>query len=222
MRNFAPLLFIVFSLSSCGPEKTPTSTDDTKAPIESIKIERYSVANGNPDRISLSSYITRQYDDEGNEIKSVYYTTDDQIMMQFVNNYADGLKTRIDWVDGSGNKVKYVKNSYDEDGRLSRSESFGIDGEFQSGFLHRWKEDGKIEEKAPIAENGTFRPNAIYTYNEDEEFELLKEYDENDSLYAVVQWIYTQKDEKGNWIERHWITYDTMNRVEKRIITYRE
>lgn len=219
-------LFVLFSaivLSSCGEKgKQGDLQKNAEKPLKSIKVERYSVTNGNPDSTTLSSYIMKSFDENGNESKSIYYTTDDQVMMQFVNTYENGLKTKISWVDGQGNGVKYVVNTYDENNRISKSESFSMEGEFQNGSLHRWKENGKLEEKAPIEEGEVFRPNAIYTYNDDQEFAYLKEYDDKDSLYATVRWEYTEFDDFDHWIERQWITNDTINRIEKRIITYRE
>lgn len=222
MKYAAIALLLAIGLFACNKEKQENPPSNLEPVFESIQVDRFSVKEGNPDSTSLSSYITRTYDQEGNETKSVYYSTDNSIMMQFVNTYEEGNKTRIDWVTGDQELFKYVKNTFDAENQLVRSESFSPQNEFQSGFIHQWKDGGKIEEKGPIEEGQSFKPNAIYTYNDDGEFELLKEYDANDSLYAVVKWNYTNKDEFGNWIERQMITNDTLNQIEKRTIQYRE
>ncbi|ALM09083.1 hypothetical protein SB49_15775 [Sediminicola sp. YIK13] len=214
------LLLTILTILSCRDNR-PKSDVAHENLIESIKIERYTVLNGNPDSISFSSYIIKDYDKNGNEIKSVYYSTDNSIMMQFVNQYENGNKTRIDWVDAKDTLVKYVKNTYDTDNRLVRSESYNSSNEFQSGFIHQWKNNGRIEEKGPIEEGKEFKPNAIYTYNDQQEFELLTEYDANDSLYATVKWKYLAFDEHNEWIKRHMTTNDTLNQIEKRIIKYK-
>jgi hypothetical protein len=206
---------------SCQEKKSKMEVESAEV-IESIKIERYSVRNGNPDSISFSSYIVKEFDKNGTETNSIYYSTDNSIMMQFVNQYENGNKSRIDWVNAKNTLVKYVKNSYDVNNRLVKSESFNTSNEFQSGFIHRWKENGQIEEKGPIIQGKEFKPNAIYTYNDQQEFELLTEYDENDSLYATVKWKYLAFDENNEWTERHMITNDTLNQIEKRIIIYRK
>lgn len=217
------LLFALLILASCNQNQDLKTSGEADQPFfESIKVERYAVKNGNPDSITLSNYIKRAYDLDGKELKSVYHSTDNSIMMQFINEYEDGMKSRINWVNSEGELVRYVKNTYDENNRLVKSESFNPEGEFLSGFIHNWKENGKIEEKGPIEEGKAFKPNAIYTYNDMDEFELLKEYDANDSLYAIVKWKYTKTDASGNWIERQMITNDTINQLERRIIDYRE
>ncbi|MEL6867417.1 MAG: hypothetical protein AAFP19_23530 [Bacteroidota bacterium] len=216
------LLTFVMLLSCNQGENNPTKPSNDQAIFESIRVDRFAVKDGNPDSTTLSSYILRTFDEAGTETKSVYHSTDNAIMMQFVNNYEDGNKTRINWVNANDELVKYVKNTFNNDNRLIRSESFSPEHEFQSGFIHNWKDDGKVEEKGPIEEGQTFKPNAIYTYNDQEEFELLKEYDKNDSLYAVVRWNYVSNDELGNWTERQMITNDTINQIEKRSIKYKK
>jgi hypothetical protein len=221
MKKLLILTITIFTVLSCQ-EKKSKKEPTTEKTIESIKIERYSVQNGNSDSIAFSSYILKDFDENGIETKSVYYTTDNSIMMQFVNRYENGNKTRIDWVNAQDTLVKYVKNTYNEDNRLVKSESFNTNNEFQSGFIHQWKENGRIEEKGPIEEGKEFKPNAIYKYNDQQEFELLTEYDENDSLYATVKWKYLAFDENNEWTERHMVTNDTLNQIEKRIINYRK
>jgi len=211
---------LVTSCNQTGKEETKKL--GRQHVMESIRVDRSTVQNGNLDSISLSSYIMRTFDEEGKEIKSVYHSTDHSIMMQFVNTYEEGNKTRVNWVNADGELVKYVKNTFNEKNRLIRSESFSTENEFLSGFIHNWKEDGKIEEKGPIEEGIAFKPNAIYTYNDKEEFELLREFDQKDSLYAVVKWVYTDSDEYGNWSERQMITNDIINQVERREIKYRK
>lgn len=220
MNESSILLILILSIFSCQENKTKSDITNENL-IESIKIERYSVQNGNPDSISFSSYILKDFDENGTETKSVYYTTDNSIMMQFINQYENGNKTRINWVNGQDTLVKYVKNTYDENNRLVRSESFNTSDEFQSGFIHRWKDNGRIEEKGPIEIGKEFKPNAFYHYNDQQEFELLAEYDENDSLYATVKWEYLAFDQNNEWIERHMITNDTLNQIEKRIMNYK-
>lgn len=219
MKRISLLTLSILTILSCQNQKS--SSPSQWAEIESIKVERYSVQNGNPDSISLSSYIIKEFDENRLETKSIYYSTDNSIMMQFINHYEDGNKTRIDWLNGLDSLIKYVKNTYNEDNKLIRSESFDTQNEFQSGFIHTWKENGRIEEKGPIEQGKDFKPNAIYTYNDQQEFESLVEYDENDSLYATVKWKYLLIDENNEWTERYMITNDTLNRVEKRIIKYR-
>ena len=221
MKNIIIVTTTLLMILSCQ-EKISKTEVESAAVIESIKIERYSVQNGNPDSISFSSYIIKDFDKNGTETKSIYYSTDNSIMMQFVNQYENGNKTRIDWVNAKDTLVKYVKNSYDLNNLIVKSESFNTANEFQSGFIHQWKENGRIEEKGPIEEGKEFKPNAIYKYNDQQEFELLTEYDENDSLYATVKWKYLAFDENNEWTERHMITNDTLNQIEKRIINYRK
>lgn len=79
-----------------------------------------------------------------------------------------------------------------------------------------------MDEKGPIEEDKPFRPNAIYTYNDNDDFELLKEYDKNDSLCAVVEWNYIRNDEFENWTAREMITNGTINQIEKRTIIYKK
>ena len=214
------LLFFTACNQSGQPEKKIVPTDDEK--IAAITMNRFSVSAGNVDSLSLSSFIEREYDRNGMETKSTYFSTDSTIMMQFINTYENGNKIKIDWKDASNTLVKYVKNSFNKDGKIIRSESFTPEGQFINGFLHQWKNNGKTEEKGPIEEGKPFKANAIYTYDDKDEFSELKEYDENDSLYAVVQWNYIKEDKNGNWTERHMITNDTINRVERRMISYRK
>lgn len=216
MKKLIISAIAILAIVSCQKKKSG------KPIVESIKIERYSVRNGNPDSVSLSSYIVKDFNENGTESKSVYYSTDNSIMMQFVNRYENGNKTRVDWIDEQDRLVKYVKNTYDENGRLAKSESFNTSNEFQSGFIHKWKENGRIEEKGPIEIGKQFRPNAIYKYNDRDEFELLTEFDENDSLSATIKWNYIRFDEYNEWSERHMITNDTLNRIEHRVINYRK
>ncbi len=221
MKNIIIVTTTLLLILSCQEKKSKTEVETAKV-YESIKIERYSVQNGNPDSISFSSYIVKEFDKNGTETKSIYYSTDKSIMMQFVNQYENGNKSRVDWVNAKDTLVKYVKNSYDVNNRIVKSESFNTTNEFQSGFIHQWKENGRIEEKGPIEEGKEFNPNAIYKYNDQQEFELLTEYDENDSLYATVKWKYLAFDENNEWTERHMITNDTLNQIEKRTINYRK
>ena len=220
MKKIHLILVILVSISSCKKNKSePAAISD---PIfETIRIDRYSIQNGNPDSLTLSSYILKAFDNEGYETKSTYYSSDNAIMMQFVNQYDKGNKTRVNWIDSNDSLVKYVKNSYNENNKIVKSESFSPTDEFLSGFIHRWKDNGKLEEKGPIISGKEFKPNAFYHYNDQNEFDRLKEYDENDSLYAVVQWKYMRFDDNNEWIERHMITNDTLNRVERRIIRYK-
>jgi hypothetical protein len=215
------LTLLLFGIYSCKDSSAEDTSKTKKAIFESIKNERFSVKKGNPDSTNLSNYIIETYSPQGQQLSSVYYALDNSVMMQFVNEFENGNKTKINWVNGQEQLVKYVKNTYNDQQQLIRSESFSPEGEFQSGFIHNWLEDGKIEEKGPIEEGKPFKPNAIYTYNENEEFELLKEYDANDSLYAVVKWNYTKMDEFDNWTERQMITNDVINQIEKRTIKYR-
>lgn len=217
MKQLFQLLIISF-LISCSPY-----TEKSESPkFESIRLDRYAVKNGNPDSITLSSYIVRSYDEEGFEEKSIYYSTDNSIMMQFINEYQGGNKSRVNWVNQNEEIVRYVSMSYDENDRIIRSETFNPEDSFMSGFVHRWKEDGRIEEKAPIEEGADFKPNAIYIYDQKNEFDSLKEFDENDSLYYLGVWDYMQYDEFDNWTERRVISDDTIRRVEKRLIVYRK
>ena len=188
--------------------------------FSAITEQRFNVKNGNPDSTQLSSFIERMYNSEGIEKKSIYFTTDSIIMMQFVNTYNNENKVKIDWINAEDKLVKYVKNSFDENGKITRSESFSQEGEFTSGFIHQWKENGKVEEKGPIEEGQPFKANATYFYNKKDDFRELHEFDENDSLYYIVKWEYKKEDEQGNWTERHMITNDTLNRIEKRLIKY--
>ncbi len=221
MKKIMTLIAAIITVISCQEKRSQKELASDEV-IESIKIERYSVRSSNPDSVSLSSYIVKDFNKKGNETKSVYYSTDNSIMMQFINQYENGNKTRVDWVDGQDQLVKYVKNTYDENGRLAKSESFNTSNEFQSGFIHKWKDNGRIEEKGPIEIGKEFKANAIYKYNEQDEFELLTEYDENDSLYATVKWDYLKFDDNNEWTERFMITNDTLNRIEKRIISYQK
>ena len=220
MKKFA-LLLCILAVVSCQDKKTDPETTSEKR-FESITVERYAVENGNPDSTSLSSFIKRDYDGEGLETKSIYYSSDSSIMMQFVNQYENGNKTQVDWVNGNDEKVKYVKMSYDSEGRIIRSESFDVSGEFESGFIHQWKDDGRIEEKGPIVEGQPFRPNSIYTYNAEQEFISLVEFDENDSLYGTFTWKYLNFDDTKEWTERQMLFNDTLVRIEKRKIQYQE
>ena len=215
------VFLIPILLLSCTNE-TQTEIDSTEPSpfLKSVRLERYSVAEGDPDSITLSTYILRTYNEEGQEAKSVYYSADNSVMMQFENTYQNGNKTQIDWVNAQGELVKYVKTTFNEKNELIRSESFSPEGEFKSGFIHNWKEDGRVEEKGPIEEDKPFKPNAIYFYNSKEDMIRLEEFDVNDSLYAIFQWKYLKYDDNGNWTEREMAFNDTLTRVEKREIEY--
>ena len=216
--SISVLLMVV---SSCRNLGESVNQEAKRGIFSKMTIDRYAVEDGNPDSIQLSSYIVKLYDDQGKESKAVYHSSDSSIMMQFINHYRDGMKNRIDWVNGDNEMVRYVKNTFDDDGRIIRSEAFNPPDTFISGFIHQWTNEGKVEQKGPIEEGKPFRPNARYYYNEKDEFELLLEYDADDSLYATVRWEYLAFDSLDNWIERNMITNDTLNQVEKRRISYR-
>ncbi|SHH79960.1 hypothetical protein [Winogradskyella jejuensis] len=221
MKKIIVITATLLMIISCQEKKSKSAVESAKV-FESIKIERYSVQNGNPDSISFSSYIVKDFDGNGTEIKSIYYSSDNSIMMQFENHYENGNKTRIDWINGNDKKVKYVKMSYDDNKRLVKSESFDTLDVFISGFIHKWKEDGRIEEKGPIEQGKEFKPNSIYTYNDQQEFESLVEFDENDSLYGTFRWKYFDFNEEKEWIVRQMLFNDTIVRIEKRNIRYQK
>ena len=218
------LLVITLLLFSCSDnnDTSTTSTPNINEKIETIVINRFNVKDGNPDSLQSSGYIIEDFDENDNQVKAVYYTNDSTIMMQFINEYDNGNKVRVNWVNAQDTMIQYVKNTYNELNQLVKSETFGTDDKFKSGFIHRWKDDGMVEEKGPIEEGKAFRPNAIYTYRAKNEYIDLKEYDAKDSLYAVVEWQYTKEDASKNWTERRMITNKKLNRIEKRTIKYRE
>jgi hypothetical protein len=215
------ILSLLCILVSCQ-EQNKKATTETAQKFASIKIERFRVANGNKDSVQLASYIMKDFDSTGLETKSVYYTSDGSIMMQFENEYTQGNKTKVRWINKENKLVKYVHMSYDENNRIVKSESFNPAGEFTTGFIHQWKEDGKIEEKGPITESGTFKSNSIYTYNDQQEFTSLVEYDENDSLYGTFRWKYIDFNEAKEWTKRYQFFNDTLTRIEKRKIVYQD
>lgn len=218
MKQLLPTLICLLLICSCNNK--PENKTAFKKDFSKIKIERYAIKDGNADSSSLSSYIIKDFNDEGLEARSIYYTANNQIMMQFVNQFTNGNKTKIDWINGEGKKVKYVKMSYNEKDQIIKSESFNPNDEFVSGFIHQWKDNGRTEEKGPIEEGKPFKPNAIYKYNDQNEFISLVEYDENDSLYGKFTWDYLKFDDQNEWIERHMLFNDTIVRLEKRIISY--
>ncbi|MCA0153472.1 hypothetical protein [Winogradskyella vincentii] len=220
MKQLLNVFIYLLLLTSCDNNRTEKKTEANNN-FSQIKIERYAVKEGNADNSSLASYIIKEFNDVGLEAKSVYYTADDQIMMQFVNQFNNGNKTQIDWINGEGDKVKYVKMTYNDKDELIKSESFNTKDEFVSGFIHQWKDDGKTEEKGPIEGTEPFRPNAVYKYNDQKEFVSLVEYDDNDSLYGKFTWNYLKFDNYNEWIERHMFFNDTLIRIEKRIFTYK-
>jgi hypothetical protein len=187
-----------------------------------MKIERFNVANGNADSLTLASYIVKDFDSTGVETKSVYYSAKGDIMMQFENEYENGNKTKVNWINSKDTLVRYVLMTYDKDNRIQKSESFNAKGEFKEGYMHQWKDNGKIEEKGPIEKDGTFKPNSIYTYNDQQEFVSLVEYDENDSLYGTFRWKYIDLNDAKEWTTRHMFFNDTLRRIEKRNIVYQQ
>ena len=217
--NKMTIIIAFLTIVACQKKNSKVKPEVGKT-FKSVKLERYSVKDGNPDSVSLASYITKEFDSIGLETKSVYYSSDNSIMMQFENEYENGNKTKIDWVNGKNEKVKYVKMIYDEDDKLVRSESYNLNDEFQSGFIHQWKDNGRTEEKGPIEEGKDFKPNAIYKYNEQQEMISLVEFDENDSLYGTFKWKYIEFNDDNQWTKRHMIFNDTLVRVEKREIRY--
>lgn len=188
--------------------------------ISKIKIERYRVTNEKKDTLTLSSYIIKEFDSLGNEVRSIYYTKEDSIMMQFENSYTHGNKTKVTWRNKNNVIVRYVNMTYNKDGKIIKSESFKADGKFVEGYLHRWKDNGKIEEKGPLNDS-IFRPNSIYSYTDFNEFETLIEYDlVNDSLYGQFQWKYTEFDSNKNWLNREVYFNEKLTSLEKREIKY--
>jgi|GEM_PF-4297101 len=221
MKKSIITLCCIVLISSCQ-EKVANKNEVTAILFDSIKLERYAVPKGNMDSISLSSYIMKYFDEKGTETKSIYYSSDNSIMMQFENEYENGNKTRVNWVNGKDEMVRYVKMTYNDKNRLIKSETFNTSDEFQTGFIHQWKDGGKTEEKGPIVEGEEFKPNAIYKYNDQQEFVSLVEFDENDSLYGTFQWKYTKFDKNNEWIKRQMIFDDTLVRIEKRLISYQK
>lgn len=221
MNRIYILLTILIVISSCKSERTsPTEPVNEDPVFASMKVERYSVNKLYPDSISLGSYILRTYDSTGVETKSVYYSSDDSVMMQFANTYTEGNKTGISWINADDKVVRTVKNSFDDKGKLIRSETYNADGEFREGYVHTWKENGTVEEKAPLVEGEPIKANAIYFYHPNDDLKMLHEFDDNDSLYYILKYKYVAKDDNGNWTERQLYTNDTLTRLEKRIITY--
>lgn len=214
------LLAIMLSTSCQNANQTTDAHKKWSSLISSERIERYSVNQGDVDSIRLSTYIIKSYDMNGRETQSTYFSNDGSIMMQFINEYQDSLKTKVIWKNAQDSLVRTVRLYYDNNGKINRSESYNKQGELIEGYLHRWKQNGKIEEKAPLEEDEEFRPNAIYYYNDQNEFSKLEEFDENDSLYYIAFWNYNEFNDDSLWTERVMVTRDTIRRVEKRIITY--
>ena len=224
MKKIAYLLLPLIIVVACKKDQKKEITVEEEPRIQDIRLDRYQVKYGNIDSIILTSYILEKYDSLENVSSSVYYTSDDLVMMQFQNSYEDGKKTKADWVNASDSLVQYVEFTYGEDGKLSRSKTFGPDGIFRSGFIHEWRENGTVEAKGDLVDTDTaeFKPNAFYHYNEMEEVVRLKEFDAQDSLIYNGTYKYTERDTLGNWIERTTTSEDTIRRMEKRIIRYKQ
>ena len=213
---------LLILICSCKSEKKEAEESESITPlIASMKEERFNVKQGNADSISLGSYILRTYDSTGVETKSVYYRTDNSIMMQFMYSYEEGNKTGIQWVNAEDKVVRTVKNQFDENGKLIKSETYNADGEFREGYVHTWKENGTVEEKAPLVDGQPIKANAIYFYHPNNDLKMLHEFDDNDSLYYILKYKYTAKDDNGNWTERQFIANDTLRRIERRTISYK-
>ncbi|RNC86383.1 MAG: hypothetical protein ED556_08810 [Winogradskyella sp.] len=204
-------------LTSCNQNKGIKAEEVSV--LDNIKIERIRVYNGNKDSTSLSSYIIKEFDSLGTETKSTYYNADDSVMMQFNNEYTNGNKTKINWINKTNKLVRYVTMEYDGNGKIIKSESYKPSGDFIEGYMHKWKDNNKIEEKGPITDS-VFKPNSIYTYNQYDEFTSLVEYDENDSLYGTFTWKYIKLNPDKEWTERQMYFNDTLVRIEKRYLTY--
>ena len=220
--RFLYFLSILLITASCGPE--PSNTEETASSVpefQEITTSRFTVKNGDLDSLNAAGFIVEYYNADGEQTKSAYLTSDRQVMMQFVNHWENGLKVRVDWVNAEDTLTQYVQNEYNDQAQLIKSVTYSTDGVLQYGFESEWEEDGQLEKKGPLEEGVPFKPNAFYRYDEQQNPIELREFDAQDSLYAVVRWKYTQKDENGQWLERQMITNDTINRVERREIIYR-
>ncbi len=213
--------FTVLVFFACKDGNSEKTTEESKPEIASIKTDRFTVPKGNMDSIQLSSYKVENYKNEQVD-NSIYYAADGGIQMKFTNDYENGQKTRVNWINASDTLVMYVTFTYGEDGRLMRTENYRPDGTYKNGFEHQWNEDGTEEAKGPIIDTLDFKPNAIYYYNEKNDQIRLVEYDENDSLIYNGYWKYLDYDDNGNWLERTVTRDDTLRRIEKRTITYNQ
>lgn len=214
------LLTLAVLLVSCSsPQESAVAPT-----FERMEIYRYAV-DTTATRIekgALTQSIVEEYNEEGESAQSVYRDAGGNVQMQFFNTFENGKKTRIDWRSEDSTLVKYVLNSYSEDGRLFQSRHFTSADSFDYGFQNVWEDEGLLNRVGPMPEEGeAFEPVAVYRLDDRGDSLELTEYEEGDSLYAYVTWDYLERDAYGNWTLRHYRIDGEVDRIEERTITYR-
>jgi len=215
MKSFYLCIILSVLIASCVQ---PIAEEDQPS-RKQVTTFRYQVKNANPDNITLGSFVIDEYDQDDLIHTSSYHNPDSSIMMTFKNDYDNNrIKSRINWVNGAGEQVRYVDVEYNDDEKKIRSAQYSMQDSLLSEMRSNWKENNTLQETG-LVENGEFIPNAFYKYNEWDEYKELKEYEE-DSLIAVYNWDYKSMNQHNHWTERHVIINDTLVSIERKEIKY--
>ena len=163
-----------------------------------IKTSNYDADN------ALTSYTTKEYDDQGNRVEEKRYRGDDTLSS--VNEYnAENRVSKYSLYDENGKLSSYFEYEYDENGHRVKMSGYESDGTLQKYTTYEYDAQGNVIKSSDYNGDGTLQEYMVSEYDKRGNHIKDSYYDPKGNLeeYVIMEY-----DESGAYVGSTWYNAD--------------